>query len=715
MTTVSPMDENDGDGMGIMFALAQAMGISERDTDKAVPFTYDHKSPKNYYAYRPQNTKDATDTEERSNCIPEGFSDPGASIAVHRIAIADYYDPNRTAYKDDEETIRTYELFCATHFLRCASYMEGQTVYTTASIHDEEDRKKRSRTPYQRENALMFTLGLSPMSSYNIAIRSHTCTHHTLREAQEMIALVERDSKLSNEEYLGTFSSTKKNKPYLYEAIERLTSSQDVRRYYSTFGVLLMKTRSPFVRVGGPSSVVRDDLATPVCGSCQTERFFGQLRKGNVPSVRRAMAMGIGYLPGIISMEEEDCEEALKATLTTMASISKSDAMNPRDKLLNIKKLEYVSRRSNDSRKPEHSFCFDHNATSGLDEPSRSSTIRPLEDYEGKKEGPEPKRRRTEPKNIVELPNDLFTYSILGRMLMLSLRHNVRVFVDNADSQESITSEVVVKKKPNNNNNNTDAEDGGSGNGKPVGANQIPPTLMIDDRHRRNLVLRGRLSKKDDERVLSFLNQAHMLSFTNPGRHLKLLKTFSLVCKDWKTYCDRHFSWQLLLQGVHALYNARRTNLTLYHCLAIPVPSVEHEGTEITMREHLMNESPRIHGLYDCHVFASYGFNLLVRVVIETFNACKNDLLADAAFKSSAVYSSLIRYVSADTMHNWNSKNETLKATLEERKKRCYEVIENALDAIEFKDLDNEVRIRALLLHVVAQVEKEKSINALTD
>lgn len=278
---------------------------------------------------------------------------------------------------------------------------------------------------------------------------------------------------------------------------------------------------------------------------------------------------------------------------------------------------------------------------------------------------------------------EIWERHILNRIITRKLRENVRKFCPREDSLGSMTNYLRIEK------------------------------ISFFDKEEEEEKKGHHVEAIENERTE---NTTECLTIDDSFDILETMKTLSSVCKGWNAYCKRHFVWRILYQASHTLYNSARVNITK-ECAMESIVSKFGGGRTMLgfqRKDFMRSHTSSVHGLYDCHVFATYAFNVFSSLLFTMINQSTNKLKMEAVFRKHGVYHSLMRLLCTDAIRNWKiTSNETTKEfdlTLE----TCYQCFRDVLNETKF-DFDEETRQIMHEMYAISfrNVAIEKEINPM--
>lgn len=267
--------------------------------------------------------------------------------------------------------------------------------------------------------------------------------------------------------------------------------------------------------------------------------------------------------------------------------------------------------------------------------------------------------------SIETLPSEILKEHILQSLWIDELTRGLRSFDSEIDAQGSMVSYLSVKK--------------------------------------RNALDR---SNWEDEFANIFdTTRENKMILTNAKDILRTLSTLSHVCKEWNSYCKKHWIWRIFFQCAHTLYNSDGD---------WTVRTRRLDEMRRTFPSELSHGFFRVHGIFDCHVYASYTSNFLSNICFEILNSSKNMVETEAKLQEKRFYHSMMRLLCCDTFRGWKEGKKKYKSektvehvfildecitTLqeiidstryqtEERKKRIYNEWKRTLFFIEMEEKD---------------------------
>lgn len=572
---------------------------------------------------------------------------------------------------DDMDTMQIYEALCHQHFLLNVSYMKN---HTTCFVDNNDNHCEH--VLYAKKNI-----------THDIHISNLICPNHGDRDHPGAISLLQTsktkeldlefiqgirqwDSNTKNEVTNGMKSfrtsvigqatlNTARNDPQFFEALKRSVQKSPSKRYLPIFGTFISQARheklhTTYFRGSPLFDTSNYPNAQLICTACQTERFFCALHYDTT------------------IFENNDGS----------TSFFGRSNLNPNTPVMRNGKRLYADIGDNDDDSKEYKrqktlhvhgvFTSIHSRKNDKDDDidCQSSVTNDLFDF---------------PKEIIE-------DQILNRFILKSVVKCVRGFNPDQDSVGSITNYVVVKKKPTFENPDDSS---------------LPLHAKFHQENERSENVSNVSAFKDW--VLSKRKHTEHLVLDGLDDLLNDIKTISLVCKSWNEFSRHHFVWQIIFQGIHTLFNSGRVGITMERVL-----STNYPGTEYTLRYKLMNLSKKVHGLYDCHIFASYTINIFTDLMFLMINQSIDPIITHQLFKKSGVFHSLVRLVCNDTLFKWKNKplsfeDDGFTSAIE----TCWALFFDIMTNINFGS--NEVKNDMMLNYekAVYMVKREKSINVI--
>ena len=630
----------------------------------------------------PPHGRDDEDSTSQNKKRSKMNDDLDHSLVPLATSLAFDFTENRTK---DLPTMLHYEFLCSKYFLVCASYMQGHSTYvdlrSLKSIRDGSDDE------YGDDDA-------SSLPPYNISISTPICHTHNLRDSPCAISRVRNidwcappggfmlkdyelrrflsGKRIDEDRMMRLVSevnanSIRQKNPILFESMKKTSLVPTTKRFVPIFGVFFSKARSADIPCSGCVTVKQrivldktEAIIEIVCTSCQTERFF--------------------------------CNSYYKNEITRMSGGTPADS--PRVQFSKYTEI------SSSSLSPPKENAWSNSRKRKREEPDNENYSHEIKTTTGAKKRVKREHNHNTVRCTAEIPQDVIENHILNRVLTDCFGSRLREFNPLADSVGAVTNYVVVKRTPSfysntSNNNNNDRsvtetqedidkiESIGSHDVNKCVASALRNSVLSDKKYTQHLVV-------DDLSAI-----------------LDVFKTISTVCKSWNEYAKKHFAWQIVFQGVHTLFNSGRVTVTMNHVLA------KREEDAKSARYRLDHETKKVHGLFDCHIFASYVINVFSSLLFDMINLSANKTKTENLFKNTGGYRSLVRMTCTDTLSKWDEENENSKADFYEAIDACRACFHRIMEEIDFGTPRNKKNAFEKYEAALNNVNIEKSINIL--
>lgn len=554
------------------------------------------------------------------------------------------------------DDMRRYEYWCSNHFITCVSYMEGQIIYT-------KDLCDNGACDVNNTDNVVSPSSVT-LSPYTIKITSPICIQHNRRDMPIAISKLSRHERLL---LLGEATGSSvgiEPIPIVYsfggsqtkfvKAFRKSNQSHGRRIYVPIFDVLILGSRSKRAL-----SSFGDPIIKRQCRGYNYERPSIDIACGSCQTERFFCSL-INDCP----LDGAECPLGDNFVNCPDSESKHGDCRT--DDQNNSVKRKYEEIMDMDEGEKKRRKCVDetlHNVT-------RSDNVPWLVN------------------ETFYLPTEIIDDQILNRFLVKSIISKVRNFLMPLDSRSSTMNYIDVKRRdemmtvpPFEYNVSTHDE----GSYFAAGFEPVFQKLVEERGNCQNLVI------QDFDRLLYDL------------------KTLSLVCKSWKVFSEKHFAWQLVFQGIHTLYNSARVNITLEYILSSRY-SAELDGT---IRDYIMYKSPKVHGLYDCQIFASFTFSLLSNLMFQMINRSTNPQKTYSVFKNAGVFRLLVLLICEDTKSKWRNNppldNDEFSSILN----ACLSCFSNVFIVIVFKSGLEDKEMMLLFDDTIRIIDKEKLINVI--
>ena len=485
-----------------------------------------------------------------------------------------------------------------------------------------------------------------------------TCGFHNARDNPSLV------SRMKNAYARGTYvqgglSAIKRDHPESRKAMKKVVRAVQNKRYVPIFGSFFSNVRGEAFEKRS-DNVIKHRLTskyfsldvTVMCSSCQTERFFCKLY---------------------------DCYD------------DKNES--------NVDDVKTTERKrpATGGKRP---------VTGGKRPATDSVTTdpRPL-----KKRKLEPTIPFLDTTPSLDVISDIWENHVLNVVIAEAVYARVNAFSPTALSLFSTTSYLTVKRPPSCADDNACAAnrviDASSRSG--VVEDPFSSTDHLRHIHCVDMIRYGTVLRFDGKTLVGE-GTIQQLRLDDLSGLLETLSIVSQVSKRWKRYCDQHFVWRLIYQCAHTLYNSARIDVTR-----------EHELTDLSSlagvadkRAFLATRSPRVHGLFDCHVFATYAFNVFSSLLFEMINSSFDRKRTDSIFRKYNGYRTLVRYLCLDTFKNWKHDGETARDA-ETALEACFDVFVRTIHEMEFIDETMEQKVNEMFNIATCNVNEETLINPI--